>query len=47
MATTNFYEANAALFGKDRLDLLSRCVNGETVRMGEALGQVHSGPAQA
>ncbi len=35
------------LFGKDRLDLLSRCVNGETVRMGEALGQVHNGPAQA
>jgi len=33
------------LFGKDRAELMSRCVNGETVRMGEALGRMQAGPA--
>ncbi|MEN9705734.1 MAG: phosphatidylserine decarboxylase [Pseudomonadota bacterium] len=30
------------LFGQDRAELLSRCVNGETVRMGEAIGRVRA-----
>ncbi|MEY4763250.1 MAG: phosphatidylserine decarboxylase [Pseudomonadota bacterium] len=33
------------LFGKDRAELLSRCVNGKTVRMGEALGRMRTDPA--
>jgi phosphatidylserine decarboxylase len=28
------------LFGQNRTELMSRCVNGETVRMGEALGRI-------
>lgn len=35
------------LFGKDRAELLGRCVNGETVRMGEALGQMRPGSIQS
>jgi phosphatidylserine decarboxylase len=35
------------LFGKDRAQLLPRCVNGETVRMGETLGRLRADPQDA